>query len=177
MLRWQVLGCLALFFCISDAQAGFGLYNVVTKTGLDVVQSNDARRFYVLQADVATVFTPRLRLEVGAEFGQGQALDETNIRAVGGGAYLRYLWPHDSGTGFAYMGWGLGLNRLRREALGTGAHSHEMQLSLHLILVGLEKHVMKGRMKGLFEVRWVVGEEEDATALRAAVGIGVNLRK
>lgn len=177
MLRWQWLGCLILFVCLSDAQAGFGLYNVATKAGLDVVQSNDARRFYVLQADVATVFTPKLRLEVGAEFGHGHAIDETEIRVIGGGAYLRYLWPQDTGTGFAYMGGGLGLNRLRRESVVTGDFAHEMQLSLHMILIGLEKHVMKGRMKGLFEVRWVVGEEEDATALRIAVGIGMNFGK
>lgn len=177
MLRWHWLGCLILFVCLSDAQAGFGLYNVATKAGLDVVQSNDARRFYVLQADVATIFSPRFRMEVGAEFGHGHAIDETSIRVMGGGAYFKYLWPHDAGAGYAYMGGGLGLNRLRRESVLTGEFLHDMQLSLHLILIGLEKHVKKGRLKGLFEVRWVIGEEEDATALRTAVGIGVNFGK
>ena len=32
-------------------------------------------------------------------------------------------------------------------------------------------------MEILFEVRWVIGEEEDASALRTAVGIGFNIGK
>ena len=102
------VGFFVLIVFASGAQAGFGLYNLATKVGLDVVQANDTRHFFVLQADIATVFTPNLRLEIGAEAGRGDDLDGTEIRARGGGAFLKYLWPHKSGTAFAYMGGGLG---------------------------------------------------------------------
>ena len=161
----------------SRADAGFGVYNLASKVGLDVVQSNDTRRFLIVQADVATLFTPRLLLEVGAEFGSGRDLDDTQIRVRGGGAFIKYLWPHPSNQAFAYMGGGLGLNRIQRERLITDTLEHQNQFALHFILVGMEKHLHRGRLKILFEVRWVIGEEEDATALRSAVGFGVNFGK
>lgn len=173
-LRWIVIGCLFLLCTGADAQAGFGVYNVSTKVGLDVVQSNDTRHFYALQSDVATVFTPRLRLEVGGEWGSGTDLDDTEIRSIGGGAFLKYLWPNESKTAFAYMGGGLGLNQVRRQRLILNTYEYDMQLSLHIILIGMQKNLMKGRMSALFEVRWVIGEQEDATSLRTAVGVGMN---
>ena len=142
--------------------------------GLDVVQANDTRHFYVFQADVATVFSKNLRLEVGAELGSGTDLDGTDIRVRGGGAFLKYLWPHKSGSAFAYMGGGLGVNRVRRERLIINEFQNEFQSALHFILVGMEKHLLRRKMKILFEIRWVIGEEEDASALRTAVGVGFN---
>ncbi len=171
------VGFFVLIVFASGAQAGFGLYNLATKVGLDVVQANDTRHFFVLQADIATVFTPNLRLEIGAEAGRGADLDGTEIRARGGGAFLKYLWPHKSGTAFAYMGGGLGVNRVRRERLITNKFQSEYQASLHFILIGMEKQLLRRKMEILFEIRWVIGEEEDASALRAAVGIGFNLGK
>lgn len=174
---WFGLGCLVVLLLGSDAQAGFKLYNLTSKVGLDVVQANDTRRFYVLQADVLSLFSPRFRLELGGEMGSGADLDDTEIKVVGGGAFFKYLWPNEAHNAYAYMGAGLGLNRVRRERLITNAIEHQMQLNLHFILIGMEKNFLKGRAKALFEVRWVIGEEEDATALRTAVGIGVNIGK
>ncbi|MBT3605802.1 MAG: hypothetical protein HOE48_14850 [Candidatus Latescibacteria bacterium] len=162
---------------VNRADAGFGIFSLSTKAGLDVVQSNDTRHFFALQSDVATVFSKRLRLELSGEIGSGTDLDGTPIKSVGGGGFLRYLWPNESMTAFAYMGGGLGLNRLKRKRLILDTFEHDMQLTLHFILVGMEKHAMKGRIKALIEVRWVLGDEEDATALRTAVGLGVNFGK
>lgn len=162
---------------ITPSEAGFGIYNLSTKVGLDVVQANDTRRFFVLQSDVATVFTKRLRLEIAGEMGSGTDLDGTEIDVVGGGSFLRYMWPNESQTAYAFMGGGFGLNRVRRYHIGFKEFQNDMQFTLHIILVGMEKHLMKGRLKALFEVRWVIGDEEDATALRTAVGIGVNFGK
>ncbi len=169
------VGCFVLVLFSSSAQAGFGLYNLATKVGLDVVQANDTRHFFALQADIATVFTPNLRLEIGAETGSGSDLDGTEIQARGGGAFLKYLWPHKSGTAYAYMGGGLGVNRVRRERLIINEFQNEYQTSLHFILIGMEKHLLRRKVEILFEFRWVIGEEEDASALRTAVGIGFNL--
>jgi hypothetical protein len=171
------VGFLVLIIFASSAQAGFKLYNLATKVGLDVVQANDTRHFFVLQADIATVFSPNIRLEIGAETGSGSDLDGTEIQARGGGAYLKYLWPHKSGTAYAYMGGGLGVNRVRRERLIINEFQNEYQAALHFILVGMEKQLLNRRMEILFEVRWVIGEEEDASALRTAVGIGFNIGK
>ena len=170
-------GLIFMFFALGSAEAGFGIYSLSTKAGLDVVQSNDTRHFFVLQSDIATVFSKRMRLEVSAEMGSGMDLDETTINVIGGGAFLRYLWPNESHTAFAYMGGGLGINRVRREIVIVNTIEHEMHWNVQFILVGMEKHVMKGRLKALCEVRWVLGDEEDATALRAAVGFGVNFGK
>ena len=170
-------GLVFLFVSVGSADAGFGIYSLSTKAGLDVVQSNDTRNFFVLQSDIATVFSTRMRLEVSAEMGSGTDLDETTIKVVGGGAFLRYMWPNESHTAFAYMGGGLGVNRVRREIVIVNTIEHEMQWNVQFILVGMEKHVMKGRLKALCEVRWVLGDEEDATALRVAVGFGVNFGK
>jgi len=170
-------GLIILLSTVGGAEAGFGIYSLSTKTGLDVVQSNDARHFFVLQSDIATVFSKRMRLEVSGEVGSGTDLDETTIKVVGGGAFLRYMWPNESHTAFAYMGGGLGVNRVRRERVIVNTIEHEMQWNVQFILVGMEKHVMKGRLKALCEVRWILGDEEDATALRVAVGMGVNFGK
>ena len=171
------IGFFVLMVFASGAQAGFGLYNLTTKVGLDVVQANDTRHFFGLQADIASVFTPNLRLEIGAEAGSGSDLDGTEIQARGGGVFLKYLWPHKSGTAFAYTGGGLGVNRVRRERLILSEFQSEYQTALHFILIGMEKQLLRRKMEILFEIRWVIGEEEDASALRAAVGIGFNIGK
>lgn len=171
------VGFFVLMVFASGAQAGFGLYNLTTKVGLDVVQANDTRHFFVLQADIASVFTRNLRLEIGAEAGSGSDLDGTEIQARGGGIFLKYLWPHKSGTAFAYMGGGLGVNRVRRERLVPSEFQSEYQTALHFILIGMEKQLLNRKMEILFEIRWVIGEEEDASALRTAVGIGFNIGK
>jgi len=179
MRKWLIVfaGLFLLLATVKQADAGFGIYSLSSKAGLDVVQSNDTRHFFALQSDIATVFSKRMRFEVSGEWGSGTDLDGTTIQVIGGGGVLRYLWPNESRTAFAYMGGGLGLNRVRREVISTNTIAHDMQLTLHFILVGMEKHAMKGRLKALCEVRWVIGDEEDATALRAAVGLGVNFGK
>jgi hypothetical protein len=169
-----VVGFLMVCLITGSAHAGLGLYNLAAKVGLDVVQANDTRHFYVFQADIATVFTKNLRLEVAAEVGSGSDLDGTEIQVRGGGAFLKYLWPHKTGTAFAYMGGGIGVNRVRRERLIINEFQNEYQSTLHVILVGMEKHLLRGKMKILFEIRWIIGEEEDASALRTAVGVGFN---
>jgi len=177
MKVFAVVGLAILFFWASPTQAGVGLYSVATKVGLDVVQANDTRHFYIFQADVATLFSPRLHVELAAEFGSGSDLDGTEIKVKGGGVFLKYLWPHKSGTAFAYMGGGLGVNRLTRERLIINELQNEYQTALHVTLVGMEKHLMRGKMKILLEIRWVIGEEEDASALRTAVGVGFDIGK
>ncbi|MDP6039305.1 MAG: hypothetical protein QGG64_12200, partial [Candidatus Latescibacteria bacterium] len=62
-----VVGLFMVCLISGSAHAGLGLYSLAAKVGLDVVQANDTRHFYVFQADVATVFSKNLRLEVGAE--------------------------------------------------------------------------------------------------------------
>ena len=171
------VGIAIIMSVTSPAQAGLGLYSVATKVGLDVVQANDTRHFYIFQADIATLFSPNLRLEVAAEFGNGSDLDGTEIQVRGGGAFFKYLWPHKSGTAFAFMGGGVGVNRVRRERLIINEFQNEYQTSLHVTLVGMEKHLLRGKMKILLEIRWVIGEEEDASALRTAVGVGFNIGK
>ncbi|MFT5365089.1 MAG: hypothetical protein ACI8V2_000026 [Candidatus Latescibacterota bacterium] len=173
----SVVGLFVFLCAITQADAGFGIYSLSSMAGLDVVQANDTRHFFALKSDVATVFSKRMLLELLGEMGNGTDLDGTPIQVRGGGAFLRYLWPNDSQTAFAYMGGGLGLNRLRRTRLILDTFEYDMQLTLHFILVGMEKHLMKGRFKALCEVRWVLGDEEDASALRASVGIGVNFSK
>jgi hypothetical protein len=170
----SVAGLLVLLLAMGRADAGFGVHSLSTKAGLDVVQANDTRHFFALQSDIATVFSERMRLEVSGEIGSGTDLDGTRIKVVGGGGFLRYLWPNESHTAFAYMGGGLGLNRLRRRRLILDVFEYDMQLTVQFILVGMEKHLSKGRLKALCEVRWVLGDEEDATSLRAAVGFGFN---
>ena len=179
MLKWLIVcaGLGVFGSLIGKADAGFGIHSLGPKVGLDVVQSNDTRHFFALSADVATVFSKRMRLELMAETGSGTDLDGTDIKVVAGGAFLRYMWPNEARTAFAYMGGGLGVNRLRRKRLILDTFEYDMQLTLQFILVGMEKHLMKGRLKTLFEVRWILGDEEDATSLRAAVGFGVNFGK
>ena len=169
-----VAGFFMVCLITGGAHAGFGLYNFAAKVGLDVVQANDTRHFYAFQADVATVFSKNLRLEIGAEAGSGSDLDGTEIQVRGGGVFFKYLWPHKSGNAFAYMGGGLGVNRVRRERLIINEFQNEYQSGLHIILVGMEKHLLRRKMKILFEIRWVIGEQEDASALRTAVGLGFN---
>lgn len=173
----SVAGLIIMLCSFNEAEAGLGIYSLSTKVGLDVVQSNDTRHFYVLQSDIATVFSKRLRFEVAGEIGSGTDLDGTDIDVIGGGGFLRYMWPNEAHTAFAYMGGGFGLNRVKRFHIGFQEFQTDMQLTMHFILVGMEKHLMKGRLKALCEVRWVIGDEEDATALRTAVGIGVNFGK
>ena len=179
MGRWFLIGfgCLVIMWWTSEARGEFKFYNLATRVGLDVVQSNDTRHFFVFQADVASLFSPRFRLELGGEWGRGDDLDETPIRVMGGGAFFKYLWPNESHSAFAYMGGGMGLSRVRRERLITNAIEHNTHVNLQIILIGMEKHLLKRRAKALFEVRWVLGEEEDATALRTSVGFGVNVGK
>ncbi|MDA0712037.1 MAG: hypothetical protein O3B73_17710 [bacterium] len=179
MLRWGscFAAILVILLAVSTADAGFGVRNLALKAGLDVVQSNDTRHFFSLQSDIATVFSKRMLLEVSGEMGVGTDLDGSEIKVVGGGGFLRYMWPNASQTAFAYMGGGLGLTRVRRWLIGFQKFDNDMQTTLHLILIGMEKHLSKGRLKALCEVRWVLGEEEDGTALRAAVGLGVNFGK
>ncbi|MCZ6636157.1 MAG: hypothetical protein O7G87_22395 [bacterium] len=176
MWRRFFFGVVVVFLLeTSPARAELGLYGLGGKIGLDVVQANDTRHFWVLQADVASVFTPRLHLDIAGEVGSGTDLDNSEIKVVGGGAYLKYLWPSKSRRAFAYMGGGFAVTRIERTVLGQIEHAK--QLVMHLILVGMEKHAFRGRMKGIFEIRWVIGDEEDASSLRAAVGIGVNIKK
>ena len=177
MVRRVLFGVLVLCFVggSQPAGAGFGIYGLGGKVGLDVVQANDTRQFYVFQAQIATVFTPRLHLDLVAEVGSGTDLDTTEIKVVGGGTYLKYMWPSKTRRAFAYMGGGIAVTRIRRIVIGRPEHA--TQGVLHLILLGMEKHAFRGRMKGILEVRWIIGDEEDASSLRTAVGIGVNLRK
>ena len=175
--RFGVAGVFILLVGVGDTSAGFGLYSVGTKVGLDVVQANDTRHFYGAQADIATIFTPKLRLEVAGEMGYGRDLDDTKIRVIGGGLFFRYLWGSKSGKAFAYMGGGVGGTRIRRFSIVFNEYQHENQMVFHFIPLGMEKHVFQGRAKGIFEVRWVLGDAEDVSSLRVAVGIGLNIGK
>jgi len=172
-----ILCGLLLVFLTTPARAGIGLYNVGAKFGLDVVQANDTRRTLVVQADIASLFGPKVRLELAGEVGHGTDLDGTGIRVLGWGAMARYLWANEKQNAFAYTGLGVGVSRFRRESLYSTAYLYQNDLMLHFVLVGMEKHVFHRRVKGIAELRWVLGDMEDASALRAAVGLGFILRK
>ncbi len=172
-----VLACLTSVLWAAGVWAGPGLHDVSAKVGLDVVEANDTRHFYVLQADVATLFSPKVRLELSGEMGRGADLNGTDIEVVGVSGVVKYLWANKRRTVFAFTGGGLGFSRFQRWRTIPNEVYHETDITLHYILVGLERHAFKGRVKGIFEVRLVLGSEEDASALRTAVGLGFVLKK
>jgi len=178
-VRWKhgVAGCLALALWTGTGWAGINLYNVAGKIGLDVVQGNDTRHFYLIQTDVATLFSPRVRLELSGEIGYGADLDGSNIQALGANGMIRYLWANKRGTAFAFTGGGVGVTRLRREPLFSENYAYDTDLTLQFVLIGMEKHVFNRRVKGILEVRLVLGDQEDASALRTAVGVGFILKR
>jgi len=176
-VKWNF--SIAAFFAVLamsfPAFAGFGIYSVGGKVGLDVVQSNDTRQLFTLQADVASVFTPRLHLELAGESGNGADLDGTNIQVRGGNLILKYIWPNARRTAFAYLGFGFGVTRIRRFLISSLVNTY--QSTLHLVLLGMEKHTMQGRLKGFVEMRFIFSDIEDASSIRVAFGLGFNVKK
>ena len=158
-----------------NAQGSIGLYSFETQVGLDVVQRNDTRRLYTLSADIAKFFNSKLYVQIAGEYGSGNDSNSDYIRVTGGNIFFKYCWPNRFRTANAFMGLGIGVTQIKRK---NGEWSPlSTQPVWHLTFIGMEKYVFGKRMKGVCEIRWVLGDEKDSSSLRASVGIGVNIKK
>ena len=169
LLAAIVLGLTAL---ASSAHAGLGLYNIGPRVGKDVVQGDDTRTFYILYTDIGTLFSPRVLWEVSAETGSGRDLGGRDVDVVGGSTIFKYYWANKNKTAYAFTGGGLGLNRYRR--FEAAQFRTQWNTSLHFVLLGMERHVKN--VKGIFEVRWLLGNIEGASALRVNVGLSYMIK-
>jgi hypothetical protein len=161
-----------VFGTSAPALAGFGLYNFGGRIGKDVVQGDDTRTLYVMNADIATVFSPRVLWELSAERGSGDDLAGNEVIVTGGSTLFKYYWVNQNKTAYAFTGGGIGLNRYRR--FEAGAFRTQWNSSLHWVLLGMEKHLT--RVKGVFEVKWLLGNIEGASALRVDFGLSYKIR-
>ncbi len=169
--RFTLLTLLGLIFAItSPVDAGIGIHSFGLRAGKDVVQGDDTRTFYMFQADIATLFSPRVLLEIAGETGSGRDLGGNIVEVDGGSVIFKYYWVNRKKNAYAFSGGGLGVNRYRR--FEAGAFRNQLDTSIHVILLGMERHVWKKTAKGVFEIRWLVGNIEGASALRVTVGIG-----
>ncbi len=167
--RFSVAYCaIILLVSIAPADAGLGLYSFGPRVGKDVVQGDDTRTLYTFHADVATLFSPRVLWEVSGETGSGRDLGGRDVDVVGGSSIIKYTWVNKKKTAYAYTGGGLGVNRYRR--FEAGAFRNQFDTSIHFIMLGMERHVLGDSAKGVFEVRWLFGNIEGATALRVSLG-------
>ena len=155
------------------ADARIGLFNAGPRVGKDVVQGDDTRTFYTIHADIATLFSPRVLWELSAETGSGRDLAGRDVEVVGGSSIVKYYWVNKRKTAYAFTGGGLGLNRYRR--FEAGAFRNQWNSSIHFVLLGMERHLP--RVKGVFEVKWLLGNIEGASALRVDFGISYKIKK
>lgn len=153
----------------APADAGIGLHTLGPRVGKDVVQGDDTRTFFIFQADIGTLFSPRVLWEVAAEAGSGRDLGGRDVDVVGGSSVFKYYWVNKRKTAYAYTGGGLGVNRYKR--FEAGRFRTQLDTSIHFILLGMERHVWAKTTKGVLEVRWLLGNIEGATSLRVSVGI------
>ena len=153
----------------SPTDAGFALYSLGPRVGKDVVNGDDTRTFFMFQADVATLFSPRVLLEIAGETGSGRDLSGRDVDVAGGSAVFKYYWVNKKKNAYAFTGGGLGVNRYRR--FEAGAFRTQLDTSVHFILLGMERHVWAKTTKGVFEVRWLLGNVEGASALRVSLGV------
>ena len=156
------------------AEAGIGLYALGPRVGKDVVSGDDTRTFFMFQADVATLFSPRVMLEIAGESGSGRDLSGRDVDVAGGSTVVKYYWVNRKKNAYAFTGGGLGVNRYRRYE--AGAFRTQFDTSVHLILLGMERHVWDKTTKGVFEVRWLLGTVEGASALRVSLGASYLLK-
>ncbi|HAA74668.1 TPA: hypothetical protein DCE37_06060 [Candidatus Latescibacteria bacterium] len=156
----------------APTHAGIGLYNIGPRVGKDVVQGDDTRTLWLVKADIATLFSPKVLLEVSGETGSGRDLGGRDVDVVGGSTIFKYYWVNRRKTAYAFTGGGLGVNRYRR--FEAGAFRDQLDTSIHFVLLGMERHLEK--LKGVFEVRWLLGNIEGATSLRVTLGISYKLR-
>lgn len=169
---YRYLMLLMLLFWSSSAEAKLGLHSFGPRVGKDVVQGDDTRTFYILNADIGTLFSPRVLWEVAAETGSGRDLGGRDVDVVGGSTIFKYYWVNKRKTAYAFTGGGMGLNRYKR--FEAGRFRTQWNSSIHFVLLGMEKHLT--HLKGIFEVRWLLGNIEGATALRVNVGISYKLK-
>ena len=154
------------------ADAGIGLYNFGPRVGKDVVQGDDTRTFYMFQADISTLFSPRVLWEIAAETGSGRDLGGRDVEVVGGSTIFKYYWVNKRKTAYAFTGGGIGVNRFKR--FEAGSFRTQYDTSVHWVLLGMEKHLKKA--KGVLEVRWLLGSVEGASALRVSLGISYKIK-
>ena len=157
-----------------DVDAQLGLYNFGPRFGKDVVSGDDTRTFYMLQADVAQLWSPRILLEVAAETGSGRDLQGEDVDVSGGSIIFKYHWANRKKTAYAFSGGGIGVSRYRRK-LG-GEFRTEIDTSFHFVLIGMERHVFQKRAKGVLDIRWLIGTIEGASALRVGLGVSYLLK-
>jgi hypothetical protein len=157
------------------AQSQLGLYSFGPRVGKDVVSGDDTRTFWMFQADVAKLWSPRVLLEIAAEIGSGRDLAGKQVEVEGGSTIVKYYWVNKKKTAYAFSGGGLGVNRYRRFL--AGAFRTETDISIHIVVLGMERHVFQKRAKGVLDIRWLIGSVEGASALRVGLGVNYLLRK
>jgi hypothetical protein len=157
------------------AQSQLGLYSFGPRVGKDVVSGDDTRTFWMFQADVAKLWSPRVLLEFAAEIGSGRDLAGKEVEVEGGSTIVKYYWVNKKKTAYAFSGGGLGVNRYRRFL--AGAFRTETDISIHIVVLGMERHVFQKRAKGVLDIRWLIGSVEGASALRVGLGVSYLLRK
>ena len=95
----------------SPTDAGIALYSLGPRVGKDVVNGDDTRTFFMFQADVATLFSPRVLLEIAGETGSGRDLGGRDVDVAGGSVVFKYYWVNKKKNAYAFTGAGLGVNR------------------------------------------------------------------
>ncbi|MBE84243.1 MAG: hypothetical protein CME21_16900 [Gemmatimonadetes bacterium] len=175
MYRLRASILFVCLFCVSTpVHGGIGLHAFGPRVGKDVVQGDDTRTLFSFHADVGTLFSPRVLWEISGETGSGRALGGRDVNVVGGSTIFKYYWVNKRKTAYAYTGGGLGVNRYKRFL--AGSFRTQLDTSIHFILLGMERHVFQKKAKGIFEVRWLLGTVEGATALRVTLGVGYLFR-
>jgi hypothetical protein len=142
--------------------------------GKDVVSGDDTRTFFMFQADVAQLWSPRILLEVAGETGSGVDLAGQDVEVAGGSTIFKYYWVNKTKNAYAFTGGGFGVNRFRRFL--SGGFRTETDTSIHFVLLGMERHVFQKRAKGVLDIRWLIGNIEGASALRVGLGVSYLLK-
>jgi hypothetical protein len=175
LTRFTLVSVLALVLVTHSAVgAQLGLYNFGPRVGKDVVSGDDTRTFYMFQADIAQLWSPRILLEVGAETGSGRDLQGEDVEVTGGSTIFKYYWVNKKKTAYAFTGVGIGICRYRR--LFGGEFRTETDTSIHFVLLGMERHVFQKRAKGVLDIRGLIGNIEGASALRVGLGVSYLLK-
>ena len=175
MSRIKALFLVVMLAAPLPAQGQLGLYSFGAQVGKDVVSGDDTRTFWMVQADVARLWSPRVLIEIAGETGSGRDLAGQQVEVAGGSSIVKYYWVNKKKTAYAFSGGGLGVNRYRRFL--AGAFRTETDTSIHLVLLGMERHVFQKRAKGVLDIRWLLGTVEGASALRVGVGVSYLLQK
>jgi hypothetical protein len=173
--RFTLIPALTLILVSHSAlDAQLGLQNFGPRVGKDVVSGDDTRTFWMFQADIAQLWSPRILLEVAAETGSGRDLQGENVEVAGVSTIFKYYWVNKKKNAYAFSGGGFGVNRYRR--FFGGEFRTETDTSIHFVLVGMERHVFQKKAKGVLDIRWLIGNVEGASALRVGLGVSYLLK-